>query len=399
MNRAEPDRPLPTSVVLAVAGVVAALSASTLVGELSGGTAGATVALDAVAGLASVLLAPVLLRRPVVGALALAVLAALSPAATPGSTIGTLHVARRRPFRTAAVVAGAGALAHAVQGIWRPMNQISTPWWLVLVVVAHAALLGWGAWSRARDALVCSLRERAAQAEAEAGRKVAEARAAERTRIAREMHDVLAHRLSLLATYAGALEYRPDASPERLAAAAGVVRTGVSTALDELREVITVLRDDPDDSDDSDGVERAEDAEPSVPRPQPRLVDLPRLVDETRSAGTAVDLLDRVAPGDEPPSVVGRAAYRVVQEALTNARRHAPGEAVRVQVDGRPGEQLVVEVTNPLPPDGASPPSPGSGSGLVGMSERARLVGGTVDHGRTPDGTFRVLARLPWPRG
>jgi signal transduction histidine kinase len=106
------------------------------------------------------------------------------------------------------------------------------------MIAAYAALLGWGALTQARWALVASLRERARRAEAEQGRRVAEARMLERTRIAREMHDVLAHRLSLVATYAGALEYRPDSPPEQLSRAAGVVRAGVHQAFSELREVI-----------------------------------------------------------------------------------------------------------------------------------------------------------------
>ncbi len=119
-------------------------------------------------------------------------------------------------------------------------------WWAVLVVVAYGLLIGWGAYVQARRALLWSLRERAQQAEATQAQRVAEARRLERHRIAREMHDVLAHRLSLVSTYAGALEYRPDSSPERIAAAAGVVRAGVHQALDELREVILVLRDEDD---------------------------------------------------------------------------------------------------------------------------------------------------------
>src|SRR5262249_31767923 len=159
------------------------------------------------------------------------VLAALSPAATPAATAGTMMTAQRRDFRTAVCVGLVGFAAHAVQGAWRPINGLSYLWWLVLVVVAHAALVGWGALSQARAGLIASLCERAERAEAEQGRRVAEARALERIRIAGEMHDVLAHRLSLLATYAGALEYRPDSPPEQLSRAAGVIRTGVHEAL------------------------------------------------------------------------------------------------------------------------------------------------------------------------
>ena len=153
-------------------------------------------------------------------------------------------------------MAGAGVAGLLIRGFWRPISSLSSLWWVVLVLVAEAALVGWGELSRARAALLDSLREQARRAESEQASRVAEARAAERASIAREMHDVLAHRLSLLATYAGALEYRPDAPPEQLARAAGVVRGGVHQALEELRAVIGVLRDD--------------DAAPGV-RPQPGL--------------------------------------------------------------------------------------------------------------------------------
>ena len=112
--------------------------------------------------------------------------------------MGTLYVAQRRRFAIAAAVGAAGVVTNAVRGLWRPINGLPFIWWLVLVIVAEAALVGWGQLTQARHALVASLRERARRAEAEQGRRVAKARAFERTRIAREMHDVLAHRLSLL---------------------------------------------------------------------------------------------------------------------------------------------------------------------------------------------------------
>ncbi|MFY9848899.1 MAG: histidine kinase, partial [Trebonia sp.] len=210
--------------------------------------------------------------------------------------------------------------------------------------------------------------------------RVAEARVAERARIAREMHDVLAHRLSLLATYAGALEYRPDASPEQLARAAGVVRAGVHQALDELREVITVLRDD----EDFDGK-----------HPLPGLADLDGLIAETRDAGTAVNVTRRVTQQEDLPGGLGRTAYRVVQEGLTNARKHAPGRPVRVLLAGKPGGRLVVELANPVGP--ADPVINGSGTGLIGLTERVRLAGGEIDHTISADGEFVLRAWLPWP--
>jgi signal transduction histidine kinase len=198
------------------------------------------------------------------------------------------------------------------------------------------------------------------------------------------MHDVLAHRLSLLATYAGAIEYRPDAPPEQVARAAGVVRAGAHQALDELREVITVLRED---DGDGDGAER----------PQPGLADLPRLVEESRDAGARIQLDDRVADPAALPGAAGRTAYRVVQEGLTNARKHAPGEPVQVVIDGRPGGGLLIEIRNPVVNGHAARPViGGSGTGLIGLTERVRLAGGELDH-QAADGEFRLSARLPWP--
>jgi signal transduction histidine kinase len=367
-----------------IIGAIGALTAATIWGEFSSHTATSLLILDVAVGVVACALLPVLLRWPVPGALALAALAAVSPAATPAATVGTLYVAEWRRFAVAAAVGAAGVVAGAVQGLWRPIGGLSYAWWLLLVIVVEAGLVGWGQLTQARRALILSLRERAHRAEAEQGRRVAEARAAERTRIAREMHDVLAHRLSLLATYAGAIEYRPDAPPEQVTRAAGVVRAGAHQALDELREVITVLRDDGDG--DADAAQR----------PQPGLADLPQLVEESRDAGARVQLDDRVADPAALPGAVGRTAYRVVQEGLTNARKHAPGEPVQVVIDGRPGDQLLIDIRNPLVDGHAIPAIGGSGTGLVGLTERVRLAGGELDH-QVTGGEFRLSARLPWP--
>ncbi|WP_244938645.1 sensor histidine kinase [Actinomadura madurae] len=359
----------------------AALVVATVLGRFADDVAGWRLALDIAVGAASCLLSPLLVGRPVAAALALTALAALSPAATPPASMGVLQVAQRRPFPLAARVGAAGVAAHVVQGLWQPNSGISFGWWLLLIASGYGALVGWGAWARARRELLESLRERARRAEAEQGRRVAEARMMERTRIAREMHDVLAHRLSLLATYAGALEYRPDAPPEKLSHAAGVVRAGVHQALDELREVILLLR--ADDAAEED-------------RPQPVLADVPRLVEESRDAGTPVELRDDTSDAQALPAAAGRTAYRVVQEGLTNARKHAAGRPVQVVLDGRPGDRLVIDIRNPLAGGGAGPVAPGSGTGLVGLTERVRLAGGRLDH-EAVAGEFRLRAWLPWP--
>jgi signal transduction histidine kinase len=283
----------------------------------------------------------------------------------------------------AIAVAVAGVAAHAVQGAWRSNRGMAYGWWLVLVAIAYGALVGWGAWAQARAALIRSLRERARRAEAEQGRRVATARMLERRKIAREMHDVLAHRLSLLATFAGAMEYRPDSSPEQLSRAAGVVRDGVHQALDELREVISLLRDD--EPADGDGI-----------RPQPLLADVPRLVEESRDAGTDVLLREAVdEPAEAPPSVA-RTAYRVIQEGLTNARKHAAGQPVQVALRGGPGAGLEIDVCNAVTAAGPAPPGWSGGAGLVGLTERVHLAGGRLDH-EVVAGEFRLHASLPWP--
>ncbi len=338
--------------------------------------AGSLFVLDIVVSVVTIALLPALSRWPVPTAVAVIVLAAVSPAATPPAAVGVLQVARLRRLPLAVPVAALGVVAHGVRGIWLPINGLPAGWWLVLVALAHAALLGWGA-------LIASLGERARRDEAEQGRRVAEARALERTRIAREMHDVLAHRLSLLATYAGALEYRPDLPPDQLAKASAIVRIGAHDALCELRDVIALLRHTEPAGD--------EIAEP----PQPVLADLARLIAESQDTGARIELRNQVADQAAPPATTGRTVYRVVQEALTNARKHATGQPVRIDIDGSPGARLTIDISNPLPAQ-TNKPSAAGGTGLVGLTERVRLAGGQLDHQATV-GEFRLRAWLPWP--
>src|SRR4051794_17049918 len=158
------------------------------------------IVLDSAVAVVSCGLVPLAVRSPVPIGLILGLLGALSPAATPTSSFATLNAARQRPFWPAAAVAVTGIAAQAALGWWRPFGGLSYGWWLLLMAAAYAALFGWAALAQARQALVCELRERARRAEEDQNRHVAEARVAERQRIAREMHDVLAHRLSLVAT-------------------------------------------------------------------------------------------------------------------------------------------------------------------------------------------------------
>lgn len=360
-----------------VTAAVGLLVAAVLYGDYASGLRGGSLALDIAVGVAGLALLPLLFRGPAPTAVALTALAAVAASATPLSNVATLHMARTRSLPVAVAFAGGGVAAHAVRALWLPTSGLSYGWWLTLMVVAHAMFVGFGQWAAARAAVITALRDRAERAEAEQGRRVAEARAAERAAIAREMHDVLAHRLSLLATYAGALEYRPDQPPELLSKAAGVIRLTVHQALNELRDVIALLRDD-----------HADD----LARPVPALADLPDLVEESRAIGTHVELKDDVRLS-AVPGTTARTAYRVVQEALTNARKHAPGQPVLVKLNGTPGETLRIAVTNPL---GAPTTIPGTGTGLVGLTERVRLAGGHLDHWATAT-EFRISASLPWP--
>jgi signal transduction histidine kinase len=211
----------------------------------------------------------------------------------------------------------------------------------------------------------------------------------ERNRIAREMHDVLAHRLSLLSLQAGALELWPDAPPTEIARAAGVIRGNAHGALEDLREVIGMLRSARADDNPVEGVPE---------RPQPTLVDLPMLIDESRKAGMHVALECNLPDLGSVPEVVGRTAFRIVQEGLTNARKHADHAPVSVAVRGAATDGLTVEIRNPWPAGVArTTPIPGSGMGIIGLAERTALTGGRLEHGRTPAGEFRLWTWLPWP--
>ncbi|GAA5164663.1 sensor histidine kinase [Ornithinimicrobium tianjinense] len=259
---------------------------------------------------------------------------------------------------------------------------------LVSLFYVVVVLIGWNIGSRRE--LVASWRQQAETANREQAARVAQAQLAERARIAREMHDVLAHRLSLVAMHAGVLAHRPDLSEEERAEATEVVRAGTHQALEELREVLGVLRTDGDA--DGGGVVGAVEA------PQPGLSGIPSLVAEVTSSGQEVRLLadaDLWQRSVSLPTTVGRHAYRVVQEALTNARKHAPEQPVTVQIHGAPGQGLSVEIRNRVVPDRVGT-LPESGRGLTGMAERAQLAGGTFRAGVEVT-EFVVLVRLPWP--
>ncbi|MBB5789235.1 sensor histidine kinase [Jiangella mangrovi] len=327
-------------------------------------------------------------RWPVQLAVVVALLAIGVSSAAGAGVVLLFTVAVHRRWAVAAAVAAVNfGTALAFYAVY-PDPVLAFRWTVLLSASVVAAVTLWGMLVRSRRQLVLSLRERAYQAEAEAALRVERARHLERERIAREMHDVLAHRISLLSVHAGALEYRPDAPRADVANAAGVIRASAHQALQDLREIIGVLRA-PSSDDDPD-------------RPQPTLAQLPALVEESRQAGMRVSVVDQLnADGAEPPPAIARCAYRVVQEALTNVRKHARGTGVCVTLTGGPGGGLAVEVRNRMPvgSDARATTSeiPGTGTGLIGLAERVELAGGMLEHGITRDGDFRVHAWLPWP--
>ncbi|MGN9909026.1 sensor histidine kinase [Phytohabitans sp. LJ34] len=264
------------------------------------------------------------------------------------------YVSRLRPPRESLWVLG---LILALTPL-----ELATGGWQNFVIALFGTLLGWSWGELAR---VRSVRR------AEERRRIV---ADERARLARELHDVVAHTVSLIVVQAGAAADVFDARPEKARAALDTIQEHGRAALAELRAMLDTMR--PGDPD------------PSGPRPG--LDDVDALAASLGSAGLAVDITRAGVPR-EVPANVSLSAYRIVQESLTNTLRHA--RATRAGVDLRWTDgALLVEVTD----DGSAVPATGGGgAGLIGMRERARLLGGTLEAGPLPAGGFRVAARLP----
>ncbi|WTQ63096.1 histidine kinase (plasmid) [Streptomyces sp. NBC_00158] len=310
--------------------------------------------------------------RPVTTACVLIALSVPFAAAAGAMLAALFSVAVHRAPRTTLTVYAASLLTAAADPLLRPDPTMPGLQYFVFGTVVQGCAVGWGLFVHHRRQLLLRV---ASEARLRAER--AQLRA--REEVAREMHDVLGHRLSLLALHAGALEFRPDAPAADVARAAGVIRESAHQALQELREVLTVLR-----------------APETGERPQPTLSDVHRLVSESCTAGMRVRLYGQTPPA--VPELVGRTAYRVVQEALTNVRKHAPGAPADVRLTGAGGEGLTVEVTNPAPGTRPAATAHGpAGQGLAGLAERVALAGGHLEYGPTGGGGWGITARLPWP--
>jgi signal transduction histidine kinase len=351
--------------------------------------------------------APLLVRRiwpvPVLGcvlAVSLAVMIDHHTANGLALLIALYTVAAMRPRREALACAAAYELVIVAVTIW----LAGTSWWYPAIFLSGlvGAALGLGLYSATRHAYLAELRDRATRLERERDQQGALAAAAERARIAREMHDIVAHHLTVMVTLSDAAVAVSDAAPERSERATDVMRrvsaTG-RTALADTRRLLGVLREPPagrpaDDGSQGPGGEAAE-----ARQPVPGLAQLDALIEQVRSAGLDTTLEVRGEAPDVPVGVQ-LTVYRLVQEALTNTLKHGgAGARATVRLQFQPGE-LLVDIdddgaglpTAPRPASGAAPAT--AGGGLVGMRERARAYGGDVQAGPRAPGGWQVSARL-----
>jgi signal transduction histidine kinase len=296
------------------------------------------------------------------------------------------------PWGAGQILALLGAFCLAGIRLQRPalwwMWALSLiPWWLWLAADVPnlngpaGATFVFTAVAVAVDSVGSRLRSQRALADQTERTEAERARRAvleERARIARELHDVVAHHMSLIAVRAETAPYRLTGLSEPVRAEFGALSEVAREALAEMRRLLGVLRHD----------------QPAALAPQPQLADLPTLVDAARQAGVSIELSASPALGRVPPGV-GVCAYRIVQESLSNASQHAPGAAVTVTVGHDAGAVLLRVANGPGGPAGPSGNEHGPGHGLTGMRERVALLGGSLSAGPEPDGGFVVSAVLP----
>jgi signal transduction histidine kinase len=336
--------------------------------------------IEVVLGAAAFVLVVFRRRAPITIAVATAGLSTFSGLAAGPATLAAVSVAtRRRPLQ----IIGVGLFNFAcamTYTLYAPF-EVAGPIWLAVAinVVVNTAMMGWGMYIGSRRELIWTLQQRAARAEAEQELRVAQGRSQERERIAREMHDVLAHRITQISMQAGALAFREDLPTGQLRDGLDEIQGRANEAINELRGVLGVLRDH---------------AGELVDGPQPTYSDIAGLVSEARANGVNVELDDRVDRSTTAvPDPVGRAVYRIIQEGLTNATKHAPGAYVSIELSGSPDGGIDVKICNPL--GFAESTAQGAGLGLVGLAERAELRGGTLAHGQEGS-TFVLRASIPW---
>ena len=286
----------------------------------------------------------------------------------------SLHSTRRR----ALLAAGLAAVALSV-AVWLQPERVATAstWVASLLAVAVAWL--WGENLRNRRARWAAMEERARRLEAEREERDRQAVTDERLRIARELHDVVAHSMSVIAVQSGVANHVIDSRPAQARQALATIEATSRSALVELRRLLGVLR-------------QGDDPVASL-EPNPGMAEIGRLADQIRSAGVKVELKVEGEPGELPPGV-DLSAFRIAQEGLTNVLKHGGGVA-RVLVRYSPGA-VAVEIADDgrAGTDGA--PAEGTGHGLIGMRERVAVFGGQLTAGPVPGGGYRMAARLPY---
>jgi signal transduction histidine kinase len=319
--------------------------------------AGGFLVLQVTLGIIAIGLVPLRRVAPLPVALVIAACSCFTNVAFGAYIVAVVSLSTRRRWRE--IVALTLVWMTALVFADRVMHLNKAPvWWVpyTLAVVFFGLLIVCGLYIGGRRDLLSALVDRAETAEREQAARMDQARVTERTHIAREMHDVLAHRISLVNMHAGALAYRDDLSREQTAETAEIIRANAHLALTELRDVLGVLRDTSD---------------PTQPpeRPQPTLGALAELLEECTAAGNQVtfegsaQIADRLAG---LPEQVSRNAFRILQESLTNTRKHAPGLDVLVEIAGHSGGRLTLMVDNTMP---------GFVPGYGGCSTRQHLRG------------------------
>ncbi|MCX5380674.1 sensor histidine kinase [Streptomyces sp. NBC_00091] len=288
----------------------------------------------------------------------------------------------RESVRTLVQVWLATGAAGVVLGFYQPAGVTNTA--ALLFVLSGSVLAVTGALRGLGDARQ-RIAEQESISEAERARRTL---LEERARIARELHDVVAHHMSVITVQADSAPYRLPGMAEPVREEFAAIAASARESLGEMRRLLTVLRGDGTNGAGGADGERA---------PQPGIARIQQLVEATVRAGQPVELSLAAGVAEEVPPAVDLSAYRIVQEALANVVRHAPGARTRVSVTRSPegGEVLVLVVNGPARDAVVELEGTGTGHGLVGMRERVRLTGGTLDTGPLPEGGFRVAARLP----
>lgn len=268
-----------------------------------------------------------------------------------------------------AALVGAGIVTVTVGDVSGSPGLLETIG-LASIVVVVAGVVSNATRTRER-----ALTELAAQQRTAEAQRIGTALLQERARIARELHDVVAHHMSVIAMQAEAAPLRADVLPAVTTEALVSIRASALDGLAELRHVVGLLRD----------------AGSDTTAPQPELRDLDGLLDDLRAAGVQVEIEAHGKPGRYSPGVQ-LSAYRIVQESLSNAMRHAPGSSITVELRHAP-DRLGIAIRNACPTSTGE--DAGAGHGLLGMQERASMLGGTLDVGPTDDGGYLVTAWLP----